>query len=89
MAKNNYFINQAKKIYHQQKKLDDNISTITPQVYAAIALALHRHCDVSYEDINYIFAKSQEIWFESIEKGIDMLELCEKETGIEMRYKEE
>ena len=78
MAKNNYLINKYKILYKK-------INQITPEVYAGIALALHRKCGWGYKRINDLFEESQIIWNECINSDINMLEMCEKETGIELR----
>lgn len=80
MAKNNDLINRY-------KLLNERINTITPTVYAGIALALHRKCGWGYKRINDLFMESQKIWYECNEKGIDMVSMCEEETGIELRAK--
>ena len=78
MGKNNNLINKYKMLY---KKIDQ----ITPEVYAGIALALHRKCGWGYKRINDLFSESQIIWNECINSDINMVEMCEKETGIELR----
>ena len=78
MGKNNNLINKYKLLY---KKIDQ----ITPEVYAGIALALHRKCGWGYKRINDLFVESQTIWNECIDSDINMVEMCEKETGIELR----
>ena len=78
MGKNNYLINKYKMLY---KKIEQ----ITPEVYAGIALALHRKCGWGYKRINDLFEESQIIWNECINSDINMVEMCEKETGIELR----
>ena len=78
MAKNNYLINKYKILYNK-------INQITPEVYAGIALALHRKCGWGYKRINDLFEESQIIWNECINSDINMLQMCEKETGIELR----
>ena len=78
MGKNNNLINKYKLLY---KKIDQ----ITPEVYAGIALALHRKCGWGYKRINDLFVESQTIWDECINSDINMMEMCEKETGIELR----
>ena len=85
MAKNNYLINQMKQIKKREKELDQNIDVLLPSMYAAIALALYRSCGTTPDDIRYIFAESQRIWYESLDKDIDMIQMCEDETGIEVR----
>ena len=78
MGKNNNLINKYKMLY---KKIEQ----ITPEVYAGIALALHRKCGWGYKRINNLFEESQIIWNECINSDINMMEMCEKETGIELR----
>ena len=78
MGKNNNLINKYKMLY---KKIEQ----ITPEVYAGIALALHRKCGWGYKRINDLFVESQTIWDECINSDINISEMCEKETGIELR----
>ena len=78
MGKNNSLINKYKMLY---KKIEQ----ITPEVYAGIALALHRKCGWGYKRINNLFEESQIIWNECINSDINMVEMCEKETGIELK----
>lgn len=78
MGKNNSLINKYKMLY---KKIEQ----ITPEVYAGIALALHRKYGWGYKRINDLFSESQIIWNECINSDINMVEMCEKETGIELR----
>ena len=54
MAKNNKLVNQYKEMYKQ-------INQITPKVYAALALALHREYGWGYTRIARAFAASQDI----------------------------
>lgn len=78
MGKNNNLINNYKMLY---KKIEQ----ITPEVYAGIALALHRKHGWGYKRINDLFSESQTIWNECVNSGINMVEMCERETGIELR----
>ena len=78
MGKNNNLINKYKMLY---KKIEQ----ITPEVYAGIALTLHRKYGWGYKRINDLFEESQIIWNECINSDINMMEMCEKETGIELR----
>lgn len=78
MGKNNRLINQYKAIYKQ-------IQNITPEVYACIALALHRKYGWEYEAINDLFCESQDIWTECVNSEVNMLQMCEAETGIELQ----
>lgn len=76
--KNNTLINQYKQLSKQ-------VQNITPQVYAGIALALHRKYGWEYEQINELFTESQAIWNECVQSDVDMIAMCEEETGIECR----
>lgn len=63
-------------------KMERQCREITPSVYASIAIALHRKCGWGYKRISDLFAESQEVWNECIQGDISMIEMCEKETGI-------
>lgn len=76
--KNNFLINQY-------KRLAQEINNVTPQVYAGIALTLSRNYGWGSEEISGLFAQSQEIWNECVDSGVDMIAMCEEETGIECR----
>ena len=80
MAKNNKLVNQYKEMYKQ-------INQITPKVYAALAIDLHREYGWGYTRILRTFTASQDIWDESNERGIDMIKMCEEETGITLMDK--
>lgn len=80
MGKNNDLINRYKQLYKK-------IEMITPQVYAGIALALHRKYGWGFKRINDLFAESQDIWEECLTKDINMIQMCEVETGIDVRPK--
>ena len=78
MAKN-------KDLANRYKILFDKISKIVPEVYAGIALSLHRNYGWEYEQINDLFQSSQVIWQECNDRNENMVQMCEEETGIELR----
>ncbi len=80
MAKNKYVI-------ENMKRLQRTINNITPQVYAGVALALHRKCGWGYKRINDLFSVSQDIWTECVESDINMIQMCLEETGIDVQRK--
>lgn len=80
MAKNNYLI-------EQMKRLHTATHNITPEVYAGIALTLHRKYGWGYKRINALFSESQELWQECTDKGLNMRTMCLDETGIDLRAK--
>lgn len=87
MGKNNRLLNQLNEM--SRRKQAENIGKaadqMVPQIYAAIAMALHRTCGFGYERINRVFSESQAIWEGFVGKGDEMIELCEEETGISVR----
>lgn len=84
MGKNNRLINSINSI--ARRKQEENVGKaadqMVPQIYAAMALALYRICGFDYEQINAVFLESQHIWEDFVGVGDEMIELCEKETGI-------
>ena len=80
MAKNNALI-------EQMKRLQRSINNITPEIYAGIALALHRKYGWGYKRINDLFCESQEIWFECANSDVNMIQMCADETGIDVARK--
>lgn len=75
--KNNVLIANMKRT---QKQID----SIVPNVYAGVALALHREYGWGFQRINKVFARSQEIWTDAVFTGEDMAKLCLEETGIDV-----
>lgn len=75
-----------KKLIEQCKAMYKQIEQLTPSIYSAIAIALHRH-GVSFEGIESIFDESQAIWSECVQKDINMPEMCLRETGIDVLKK--
>lgn len=69
--------------------MDRKCKEITPSVYASIAIALHRKYGWGFQRISALFAESQEVWNECIQGDISMVEMCEKETGIDVRNRVE
>lgn len=83
MGKNNAFINKQ-KIIHQK------IADTLPKMYAAFALAIWRSVENMPEDdkqelISILFAETQCIWQESADNHFDIVEECERVTGIDVR----
>lgn len=71
------------KLIKQYKAMYKQIQEITPNIYSAMAIALHRH-GATFEEIESIFAESQVIWSECIENDIRMPQMCLEETGIDV-----
>lgn len=84
MGKNNRLINSINAI--AKRRQDENVGRaadqMVPQIYAAMAIALHRTYGFGYDRINRVFVESQHIWEDFVGFGDEMIELCEKETGI-------
>lgn len=66
-------------------KLERKCKEITPEVYASIAIALHRKYGWGFKRISDLFAESQEVWNECIQSGESMVEMCERLTGIDVQ----
>lgn len=91
MSKNNRLINSMKRM--AEKNRQENIakasSEMVPQIYAAIAIALHRTYGFGYKRINDVFYESQRIWENFPGTAEEMISQCEKETGIVIRSNED
>ena len=68
-------------------KMERQINQITPEVYAGIAIALRRKHGWGYGRINALFVETEKIWTDATDSGKNILEICEEETGIELRSK--
>lgn len=76
-----------KRLVNQFKAMYQQINQITPQVYAGIALSLHRKYGWGFKRINDLFTESQAIWQECVDSGVNMIKMCEEETGIDIQRK--
>ena len=74
---NKLFIEQEKRF---RRKIDD----LAPTIYAAFAIALHRHYGFGYERILRVLIESQDLWHEAANGSLDIVKLCSDEVGIDM-----
>lgn len=90
MAKNDRLINSLKEIAKRNRLENINKASneMVTQIYAALAIALHREYGFGHERINRAFKKSQEIWVSFTGTGDDMVKMCEEETGVKLIYQE-
>lgn len=90
MGKNNNLINAMRDMAkrNEAKNVAKASDQIVPQVYAALAIALHQEFGWGYNRINRAFKASQEVWENFSGDGDAMLALCERETGITMTLAE-
>lgn len=89
MGKNNRLINSINALAKQKQaeNIGKAADQMVPQIYAAMAIALHRTYGFGYERINRAFVESQKIW-EDFSGNIDeMVEVCERETGVTVIFK--
>lgn len=90
MGKNNKLINSLNEI--ARRNLASNVgrasNEMVPQIYAAVAIALHRTYGFGHKRINDVFYESQRIWESFAGTPEDMIKKCEDETGIKLIYKE-
>ena len=70
------------RLLKQKKQLNREIEDVAPSIYAAVALALHRRYGWGVKSISKVFEDSQLIWDECVATGDNMLDMCERETGI-------
>lgn len=89
MSKNNKLINNMLQIARRNRanQIAQASENLTPYVYAAIAIALHRKFGWGYIRINRAFLESQKIW-ENLGNE-DVISICEKETGITLMNPEQ
>ena len=73
MPRRNYLASQI--------RMEKQTQTVVPQVYAAFALVLKENGNTD-DEITELFAQTQEKWKYCIDNRIDMIALCEKQTGI-------
>lgn len=57
-------------------------------IYGGMALALDE-IGVEFDQIEKLFAMTNEYWNRSVEEGWDMAEVCKAQTGIDVRMKVE
>jgi len=89
MGKNNRLINQLNAIASRNRQLhvEEASDKMVPQIYAAIAIALHRSEKFGYERINRVFLESQHIWEDFSGNIEEMTRLCEEETRVRIEGK--
>lgn len=85
---NRRLLEQVKAVARRNR--EENIGRaadrMTVQIYAAMAIALHRECGFGFERIGRVFKRSQDIWTDFTGTGEDMVRKCEEETGIILKY---
>lgn len=99
MGKNNNLINTLRllaatnrkvaKEEMRQEAIDKASDEMTPVIYAAVALALHRVYGYGFSRIDKVFKESERIWEEHVGDPQHMIELCEKETGICVTFRQD
>lgn len=84
MGKNNQLINAMRDMArrNEAKNVAKASDQMVPQIYAALAIALHREFGWGYSRINRAFKASQDVWGDFSGDGAAMIALCEEETGI-------
>ncbi len=91
MGKNNKLINSLNEIARRNRSQNVMAAAdqMVPQIYAAIAIALHRQYGFGYKRINDIFVESQHIWEKYAGDGAGIIKKCEEETGVTVCSQEE
>ncbi len=75
---------KSKQLIKMMALIDRKSKEITPDLYASVALALHRKYGWGYKRINELFKESHAIWEEGVQLNLNIREMCEEETGIEV-----
>ena len=87
MGKNNKLINSLKEVARRNR--DNNLNQLSdemvPPLYASVALALRRKHKFGYQRIKDTIAEIERIWVEFDGSVEDMIDLCEKETGVRIK----
>ena len=68
----------------QERRFRRQINEMAPKIYAAFAIALHRHYGFGYERILRVLIESQDLWHEAANGSLDIVKLCSDEVGIDM-----
>ena len=68
----------------QERRFRRQINEMAPKIYAAFAIALHRHFGFGYERILRVLIESQDLWHEAANGSLDIVKLCSDEVGIDM-----
>lgn len=73
-----------RRFIEQERRFRRQINEMAPKIYAAFAVALHRHYGFGYERILRVLIESQDLWRESAYNNLDIVKLCSDEVGIDM-----
>ena len=85
---NKKLINSLKTIAskHREDAVQEAADTFTPDMYAAMALALHSTFGFSKKRISRVFAESQRIWCTQFAgREEELLDECKRVTGVELQ----
>lgn len=77
-------MSKNRTLIDQYKQLHEKISLITPAIYASIAIPLVTKFGWDGDQVNELFIESQEEWEKNVNTTKDMLDRCEKLTGISL-----
>ena len=73
-----------RRFIEQERRFRRQINEMAPKIYAAFAIALHRHFGFGYERILRVLIESQDLWHEAANGSLDIVKLCSDEVGIDM-----
>lgn len=81
------YYNSQRALLKRKEKLDieRRVEWLTPHVYASIGLALYDKYKWEPEQIQELFAESQELWQASTREGWDILENAEEIVGANFK----
>ena len=75
------FIRQEKR---NQQARQRAINELTPKIYSAFAVSLHRNYGFGFTRILRALADTQMLWMDDISGGESIMDVCQRETGINM-----
>lgn len=73
---------KRRNFIQQELRYRRQITEMVPVIYAAFAVALHRHYGFGAVRTGRILAETQEIWRSN--SPLEILAMCRNETGIDM-----
>jgi hypothetical protein len=60
------------------------VTELTPAIFASFIIALHRLHGFGIGRLSVVLEETNKIWHESVNSGIDIVDLCKLETGIDI-----
>lgn len=75
---------QYKSSEDDSARVKEQVDKMFPRNYAAFALILSRHYGFTQDQLADVIVKTQELYNDSYFQGLDILQMCSDETGLDM-----